>query len=263
MSVRSLAAISLLTLAMSAFSMTQSASTCQGSSLWSSCSATSNGSQVDVSGTTTSPPSSNGSKSPDGGPGTTAPTPTPSPTPSKRWDPDDPFKDRGDYQVVMLPRVTASDLASFVPDTPTAAGEPAGLGVVGMPTNLLASASEQTLTGRLFEYDVQVRFVPRGFRFDYGDGTSRTTTTGGASWARLGLAPYSPTATSHTYSAPGSYRVTVSTIYDAFVHFGIGTWRPVTGPVTSPAATYDVRIVEISTALVLRTCAEDPRGPGC
>jgi len=47
------------------------------------------------------------------------------------------------------------------------------------------------------------------------------------------------------------------------VNFGSGTWRPVTGSVTASTGGYDVQVVEARTALVDKTCAENPRGPGC
>jgi len=164
---------------------------------------------------------------------------------------------------VTLPDVTAEDLRSFIPALPTVTGEPLGLGVVGMPTNLVAASSVQLQSGPLLGFDVTVRFTPTGYRFDHGDGTSRTTTTGGSSWARLGVPDYTATPTSHVYGAPGSYCAGVRVVYTAAVNFGTGTWRPVTGAVTSAPAFYDVRVVVVRTGLVQRTCAEDPAGPGC
>jgi hypothetical protein len=159
--------------------------------------------------------------------------------------------------------VTLADLASFRPAQPTLAGEPAGFGVVGMPTNLLASASEQRIPGTVLGWDVTVRFVPVAYVFDNGDGTTTRATTGGTSWAALGQGQFTPTATSHAYRARGTYPVSVTVEYEASVDFGSGTWRPVPGVVRAQAAGYGVRVVEVRTALVDRTCVEDPTGPGC
>ncbi|WP_375384523.1 hypothetical protein [uncultured Microbacterium sp.] len=165
-------------------------------------------------------------------------------------------------EVEVLREVTLADLASFVPARPTLTGEPAGLGVVGMPTNLVATASTQLLSGRLFDRDVVVRFTPSAFRFDHGDGTSATAPTGGASWATLGQADFTPTATTHVYAARGTYPVAVTVLYSASVDFGTG-WRPVAGFVQASTGGYDVRVVEVRTALVDKTCLENPSGPGC
>ncbi|WP_344736027.1 hypothetical protein [Microbacterium awajiense] len=160
------------------------------------------------------------------------------------------------------PDVTLADLASFVPARPLLSGEPAGFGVVGMPTNLVAAASEQWMPGTLLGWDVVVRFVPVGFVFDHGDGTSARSDTGGRPWASIPAAQFTPTDTSHVYRERGTYAVGVTVQYAASVDFG-GGWRPVAGYVTSTTGGYDVQVVEVSTALVERSCAEDPTGPGC
>ncbi|WP_461471482.1 hypothetical protein [Microbacterium sp. HJ5] len=170
---------------------------------------------------------------------------------------------RGDYAVAMLPRVTLADLASFRPATPELTGEPAGFGVVGMPTNLVGAASEQHLPGSLLGWDVTVRFTPAQYVFAHGDGTTATTTTGGASWERLGQAQFTPTATSHSYADRGTFPVSVTVRYAASVDFGNGWWQPVDGFVTATSGQYPVRVVEVRTALVDETCREDPGGPGC
>jgi len=167
------------------------------------------------------------------------------------------------YEIVVPPDVTASDLASFRPGRPSLTGEPTGFGVVGAPTNVVAAASEQYLSGPLLGWNVTVRFVPAGYVFDYGDGTTERFTTGGTSWASLGQAQFTPTSTSHVYRERGSYPVGVTVQYSASVDFGSGTWRPVTGYVTAASGGYDVRVVEARTALVDKSCLENPDGPGC
>lgn len=169
----------------------------------------------------------------------------------------------GGYIVVMPPDVTAEDLASFRPAAPSLTGQPTGFGIVGAPTNLVAAASEQYLSGPLLGWDVTVRFTPSGFVFDHGDGSTGRSSTGGASWEALGQAQFTPTATSHAYRERGTYPVRVTVQYTAAVDFGSGTWRPVTGLVTATSGSYDVRILEARTALVGKTCAENPAGPGC
>ncbi len=168
-----------------------------------------------------------------------------------------------EYAVVGPPDVTLADIASFRPAQPALGGEPAGFGVVGMPTNLLATASEQRIPGTVLGWDVTVRFVPVAFAFDNGDGTTTRSPTGGASWASLGQGQFTPTSTSHAYRARGTYRVSVTVEYAASVDFGSGSWRSVPGVVRAQGAGYDVRVVEVRTALVERSCAEDPAGPGC
>ncbi len=217
---------------------------------------TNSGSQVDITAGLDRP----GNAPPEKGPGSSRPSePDPAP-PQPGCDEDDP---RCGFTVVGIPDVTLADIASFRPAAPSLTGEPTGFGVVGMPANLVAEASEQRLTGTLLGWDVTVRFVPAAFVFDHGDGTSATATTGGASWVRLGQAQFTPTATSHVFRERGTYPVAVTVQYAASVDFGNGSWRPVPGRVSVTTTGYDVRVVEVRTALVDRTCAEDPTGPGC
>ncbi|MGP3535046.1 hypothetical protein ACTU3I_09655 [Microbacterium sp. RD1] len=162
-----------------------------------------------------------------------------------------------------IPAVTARDLASFAPARPALSGEPEGVGVVGMPANFVAGAAAQTLTGTLFGRAVAVRFTPASYVFDYGDGTQLRSSSGGTSWSDLGQAQFTATSTSHAYAQRGTYIVSVTTDYTAEVDFGLGAWHPVTGVVSSTTGGYPVQIYEVRTALVDKTCAENPAGPGC
>lgn len=158
--------------------------------------------------------------------------------------------------------VTLEDLASFRPAAPELQSEPDGIGVAGLPVNLVGSASTQEIPGTLFDFAVTVRFTPAQFRFDYGDGAVTTTATGGTSWAVLRAPQFTPTATSHTYRAPGTYRASLSVQYTAAVDFGSG-WIPVDGYVTASGGGHGIRIFEARTALVGHTCDQTPHGPGC
>lgn len=169
---------------------------------------------------------------------------------------------RAVYSVEVLPDVTASDLASFVPATPSFDAEPGGAGIVGMPTNFVATATAQTQAGTLFDRPVTVHFEPAGYVFDYGDGTSSRSATGGAAWTSLGQPQFTATPTSHAYGARGTYTAAVTVEYAASVNFGTG-WRPVIGVVRSTAGGQAIDIYEARTALVDRTCAEEPADPGC
>jgi hypothetical protein len=163
----------------------------------------------------------------------------------------------------MPPDVTLADIASFRPATPALTGEPTGFGVAGLPANIVATASEERIPGTVLGWDVTVRFVPAAYVFTYGDGSSKRSIRGGASWESLGQAQFTPTSTTHVYRARGTYPVSVTVQYAASVDFGSGTWRPVPGYVEASASGYDIRVVEARTALVDRTCSEDPSGPGC
>ncbi len=239
------------------------------------CSSVSNtGSQVDITGNQSTAPG----KATDGAstsntvrPALPAPKPKPAPKPEPTLDPTGTvcFAQQCSAgvaptpQAVVYPEVSVADLVSFRPHAAAVSGEPAGVGVVGMPTNIVAAASAHDLRGELLGYPVMVRFVPQAYVFDFGDGTTVTSVTGGTSWAALRQAEFTPTATSHNYGARGNYRVTISVLYGAAVLFDDTHWRQVNGQVRSAVAGYDVRVVTANTALVDKTCIERPRGPGC
>lgn len=105
-------------------------------------------------------------------------------------------------------------------------------------------------------------FQPIDFVFEHGDGTSRTSGTGGATWSALGQAQFTPTATSHVYADRGVYLTRAVARYGAAVDFG-GGWIPVPGVLTLPSGATEIEIVEVRTALVERSCLEDPDGPAC
>ncbi|MEL5991707.1 hypothetical protein ACOKGD_02840 [Microbacterium phosphatis] len=159
--------------------------------------------------------------------------------------------------------VTLADIASFFPTPPSVATEPDGIGAKNMPLNSVATSSTQTLAGELFGFPVSVTFTPAGFRQDWGDGTVTDSRHGGASWAALGQAEFSPTATSHAYTAKGTYDLTVTALYTAVVDFGEWGTRAVDGLISVPGAARALRIVEVHTALVAHDCVADPAGAGC
>lgn len=158
--------------------------------------------------------------------------------------------------------VTISDLVRFVPPAPAPVVEPFGVGVVGLPSNVVTASEVRTLSATLLGWDVRVRFTPQLHRFDYGDGTVRELADPGTSWEEAGLVQFTPTRTSHVYSERGRYQTRVDILYAAEVDFGIG-WRTVPGLVTARGDAVEVQVYEARTALVAHDCHETPTAPGC
>lgn len=161
-----------------------------------------------------------------------------------------------------LPVITIRDLVRFVPSDSTIAGEPNNLGVAGLATNFVANAQTTVVEATLFDRLISVEFTPVEYDFDYGDGAAASHATGGASWESLGLAQFTPTDTSHVYLDRGTYTASITVDYTARINFGFG-WLPVEGTVAGPAASQSIQIFEARTALVDRTCDEDPNAAGC
>ena len=228
-----------------------------GSTMWTSCSVANTGSQVDIAGSMHGGGGDRGERSgsaqePDSRDAEDAPLPPGCLSPLCR-----PL-----YSVGTLPQVSMDDLASFRPPAPSLTTEPLGVALVGAPTNLIGTAASAVIPGSVLGYDVLVRFTPVAYHFDHGDGTGRTTPTGGSTWSALDTAQFTPTATSHVYRGRGTARVSLRVDYRAEIDFG-GGWRSVPGVLSVAAGPEDLRAVEARTALVAATCAENPGGPGC
>jgi hypothetical protein len=164
---------------------------------------------------------------------------------------------------VALPEITLNDIASFQPSIGSQYMEPDGWMVTGLDTNFYSDAAASAVAGVLLEYPVTVRFTPKAWRWNYGDGSSRTSATPGASWAALGAQEFDATSTSHVFAAPGNYTIALSVGFSAEYQFaGLG-WRPIAGTLWAPAPPLAATAGDATTVLVARDCLANPGGPGC
>jgi len=145
--------------------------------------------------------------------------------------------------------VTIADVARFLPATATLHAEPDGWAVVGVPANFWAESAPITVSGELLGETAEVRFLPEAYRFAYGDGTTRATTSPGASWAVLGQQELTATSTSHVFTARGDVRASVTVVYSAQYRFANGAWTPVAGAVSAATPPRRVLVVVERTAL--------------
>jgi hypothetical protein len=159
--------------------------------------------------------------------------------------------------------VRISDLVNFRPATSTAGMEPSGWTVVGLPTNFFATASAHIRSGALLGFPAEVRFTPAGYRWDYGDGTARYSTSRGAAWAALGLPEFSETPTSHSFIDRATRVITLTVNYSAEYRFAGQGWRAVNGTLAVPADPLTAVVGDAQTVLVDRDCIRNPHGPGC
>ena len=159
--------------------------------------------------------------------------------------------------------VRMSDLVNFQPIPPAQGMQPKGWAVIGLPSNFFATASPYTLSGSLLGFPADVRFTPVGYRWEYGDGTSGGSATGGSSWAAQGLPEFSETNTSHRYRETGNYAVRLTVDYTAEYRFAGLAWRNIAGTLAVPANPLAVVAAQARTVLVDRECTRNPGGPGC
>ncbi|WP_139226648.1 PKD domain-containing protein [Cryobacterium levicorallinum] len=156
-----------------------------------------------------------------------------------------------------------SDLQNFpAPIAPTGM-EPNGWAIVGLAANFWTGASTHISEGHLLGQPAQVMFTPIGYHWNFGDGNTATSPTGGASWEALGLPEFTTTDTSHKYTAQGTYSIVLTIKYQADYSFGDQGWRPVDGTITMPSAPFTVMAANESTVLVAEDCLTNPHGPGC
>lgn len=159
--------------------------------------------------------------------------------------------------------VSINDLASFAPAVGGNHMEPNGWIVVGLDTNFYSDAGPRVVEGSLLGQPAAVRFTPVAWRWTYGDRTSKSSTSPGASWASLNLREFDPTPTSHVFAAPGSYAIDLTVEYSAEYQFAGTGWVAIAGTVELPANRIVATASDANTVLVNRDCRQNPGGPGC
>jgi hypothetical protein len=159
--------------------------------------------------------------------------------------------------------VRISDLVNIRPVAASPAMEPSGWMVVGLPANFITAASAHIRSGMLLGFPADVRFTPAGFRWEYGDGSTGVSRSGGSTWAAQGVPEFSETATSHTFTQRGRFTITAAVVYTAEYRFAGQSWRSIAGTLTVPEAPFTALAGDARTVLVDRDCSRDRRGPGC
>lgn len=157
--------------------------------------------------------------------------------------------------------LTIADLASFTPAVGELVVQPENWGVLGIPTNFVATATEHVQQGTLLGQPIEVRWRPAAFTFDYGDGTVVTTTDAGAMW-QSSDDDWTVTSTSHQYAERGEYTATVTITFEADIATGTG-WATVPGTLDLAAPAEPVQVFEVQTVLTRGDCIDYPDDPGC
>lgn len=214
-----------------------------------------NGDGVDVAGSTSSPGSGGGSSGGSGGGG-----PTGTSGPPVIWKcmqatcgSDDPG----------AAPITLTDIAHFRPTPGVQYMQPDGWTVPGLDTNFYAITGTHTVKGELLGESADVRFTPISYHWTYGDGTSATRSTKGATWQSLGVQEFDPTPTSHVYAHDGTYTIRLVIDFRAEYRFASSAFTPINGILPIPANDLHITVDGAKTVLVERDCAIDPTGPGC
>ncbi|RUQ97503.1 hypothetical protein [Labedella endophytica] len=169
---------------------------------------------------------------------------------------------RDTYGASPVPTITLADLASFSPTAPTIRTEPDGWALRGLPINAIADTAVNSHDGTLLDHPVTVRFTPHTYRWDWGDGTTTSTTTAGSTWEDVDLPRFSETATSHVYIERGTVTVTLHVDYSVEYQLDGDAWTSVTGTVNA-TSTDRIYVGTATTVIVPDDCNADPLGIGC
>ncbi|WP_231601741.1 PKD domain-containing protein [Salinibacterium sp. NG253] len=159
--------------------------------------------------------------------------------------------------------ITISDIASFRPQAPAAGMQPNQWMIVGLDTNFYATTSAHVVDGILFGGTAQVRFTPIAYNWDYGDGSTSTTSNPGRTWAKYRITEFDPTPTSYVYQEPGNYTITLAVTYAAEYRVAGSSWQNVVGTLTIVAPPLTATAGHATTVLVDQDCIANPTGIGC
>ncbi|WP_061712599.1 hypothetical protein [Kocuria palustris] len=161
-----------------------------------------------------------------------------------------------------MPVFNVEDLRRLEVSPAVTAVEPAPDTLVGLHTNMYATAEDQVFDTELAGFPVQVRVTPVSFTWDYGDGTSLGPVdySGGplpaGSWDE-------PTDTSHQYSQTGEVSVGLVTEFSGEYSISGGPWLPVDGTSTVTSDPVQLSVWRSTVRNYADDCFENPGGAGC
>ncbi|WP_223145171.1 PKD domain-containing protein [Actinotalea subterranea] len=146
------------------------------------------------------------------------------------------------------PVFTAEDFRRLPLAPPALAVQPAtGEHLVTMPAIAYTQAPAQTLTTDLLGTPVQVEATPTSYTWDFGDGTTITTTSPGH--------PYPDHDVTHPYTRVGTWTITLTTTYTGrYTLADDPTWHTINGTATTTTTSAPITTVEAPTHLVQDTC---------
>lgn len=158
---------------------------------------------------------------------------------------------------------TISDVLTLAPASVTLTAEPSTWSIVGSHTNFFTTATRHSAAGTVLGHPVTATFTPVSYRWNSGDGTTRETTTPGASWAALGQEDFTATATSHVYREKATVQASVTVVYAASVTLANGASIPVTGTLDRASAAVPIELFTADTVITVGDCSEHPQQPRC
>lgn len=164
----------------------------------------------------------------------------------------------GGGEAAPTPVVTEEDFQSFEIPPSTLHSWPDAWAVTNRRTAFWADSSVRYIDLVLFDTPVQVRATPVAYAWDFGDGTTDRTTSPGSRPRSVQNAQIH-----HTYSAPGTVSVTLTTYYAGMYSVDGGPWLTIPGQAAVPSTPLELEVYRYHRFLVDEDCLDDPSSPDC
>ena len=120
-----------------------------------------------------------------------------------------------------------------------------GRTLLNVPTNVYVEAGVALLPTTVLGAPVRVRATPAQFEWSFGDGHRLRTRDPGA--------PYPDLRTTHTYTAPGTMRLALTTTYRGEYSVAGGPWLPIDGTAAVNSPPQALTVVAARAELVADT----------
>lgn len=133
----------------------------------------------------------------------------------------------------------------------------------GAFTNIYAVVDDQEFAPVLAGQTIRVRAHPNEFRWNYGDGTSRTLAFQGGPLLPGEAELDTETRSSHVYQNTGDFNLSVTTVYVGEYSVNGGPWIAIAGTATVATPSKPISVWRTETKLYAENCLENPQGEGC
>jgi hypothetical protein len=117
-----------------------------------------------------------------------------------------------------------------------------GRTLLNVPTNVYVEATVVVLPTTVLNTPVRVRATPVEYLWAFGDGGRLRTSDSGA--------PYPDLRTTHTYTIPGTVRLTLTTVYRGEYSVAGGPWLPIDGTAQVNSPAQPLTVIAARTELV-------------
>lgn len=156
------------------------------------------------------------------------------------------------------PSVTQRDFQAFAIPPAVPHAWPTNWGVAQRRTAFWADSSIRTLNVTLLGQPVAIRATPIAYTWNFGDGTTKKTTTPGSRPSSLDRA-----SIYHVYTKPGRVTVRLSTTYTGQFSVAGGAWQDIPGTAAVSSQPLNITIYRHHKYLAQDDCLTKPTASDC